>query len=81
MCSACPNGKYETSSGGGCSHNCMSSCTTCSNGTTCDSCSGANTYLSLPSQTCTGCPAGCVTCDSFSCLSCTTGYYLSTICV
>ncbi|CAK94557.1 unnamed protein product (macronuclear) [Paramecium tetraurelia] len=81
VCSACPSGKYQSPSGGGCSNNCMASCTTCSDGTTCDTCSGANQYLSLPSQTCTSCPTGCLTCDSFSCLSCTTGYYLSTICI
>ncbi|CAD8193166.1 unnamed protein product [Paramecium pentaurelia] len=78
---SCPDGQYFTAGGGGCSNLCLPICTTCSDGTSCDSCSVSNPYLLLPSRVCTTCPTGCLTCDLSSCLSCDTGYYQSTLCI
>lgn len=75
MCIACPDGKYEVLGDNSCFRNCLDSCKTCSDGTTCDTCKNTSPYISLPSRVCTTCPTGCLTCDSSSCLSCDTGYY------
>ncbi|CAD8107708.1 unnamed protein product [Paramecium sonneborni] len=63
---ACPNGRYKLPSDNGCDQRCMTECLTCSDGISCDSCSGTNKYLNQTSKLCTSCP---------------TGYYLSTICI
>lgn len=73
-CNQCLPGSYIDPSYNYCVA-CPINCLTCTNATTCQSCS-LSYYLSLDYQ-CLNCPVGCQNCTDFSvCASCSNGYTL-----